>query len=318
MSFVATVWAWKTGAKGLDKLVLLNLANRCDEIGRTWPSVERIAQDCGISERAARNALAELVSLGLIKVERRQRKTNLFHVLFPDLSKEIVVNAPSDALISDTCEMGAGYAPIRGHDMPPSDLTLHDVPNKTHLTGTSEHLDRHIVQSLPASRAPESKRESIKESDADSGGLFGDVIPSKLQSPSSENDASGFADFWRAYPRKEAKGVAEKAYARALSRGAKSSELLTALKSTQFNMEDEGKFIPHPATWLNQDRWLDVPISVTIDGVVKRKYDPRYYAPNPPAEVAKLPKPHFSRPEYEPWMESHHGNSTPLPKDAKR
>ena len=35
-------------------------------------------------------------------------------------------------------------------------------------------------------------------------------------------------------------------------------EKLVAYKETEQWQKDKGRFIPHPATWLNQERWQDV------------------------------------------------------------
>jgi len=68
-----------------------------------------------------------------------------------------------------------------------------------------------------------------------------------------------FEKFWKAYPRKQGKGAAEKAWKRIHVNGAFDS-LLTALenqKQTEQWRKDNGQFVPNPATWLNQRRWED-------------------------------------------------------------
>ncbi len=68
-----------------------------------------------------------------------------------------------------------------------------------------------------------------------------------------------FAQFWTLYPKKLAKLDAEKAWTKH-----KCSEILPQiLSSLEIAMKDEswkkdeGKFIPHPASWLNAKRWED-------------------------------------------------------------
>ena len=63
-----------------------------------------------------------------------------------------------------------------------------------------------------------------------------------------------FAEFWEAYPRKEGKGGARKAYVAAVKKVAP-DVVLNAVRSTRWNPNP--KYIPHPATWLNQERWAD-------------------------------------------------------------
>ena len=64
----------------------------------------------------------------------------------------------------------------------------------------------------------------------------------------------GFDEWWSTYPKKVGKIAAEKAYAKA-AKTADAPTLLAGLKSCQFS--DERRFIPNPATWLNEGRWLD-------------------------------------------------------------
>lgn len=66
-------------------------------------------------------------------------------------------------------------------------------------------------------------------------------------------DTDAFFEFWSEYPRPEAKGAARRAYVRALKR-ATAADILLGLRAYPFSQEP--RFQPHPATWLNQDRWL--------------------------------------------------------------
>jgi hypothetical protein len=67
-----------------------------------------------------------------------------------------------------------------------------------------------------------------------------------------------FDEFWSLYPRKIAKATARKAWAKLSA-----EQQLMAAKAigTHCNYwrtkETELEFIPHPATWLNQERWED-------------------------------------------------------------
>jgi hypothetical protein len=71
----------------------------------------------------------------------------------------------------------------------------------------------------------------------------------------------GFDGWWQQYPRKVAKPVAQRAYANALKRGCTTGMLEDALHawSAYWAARGEPEFIPHPSTWLNQDRWADDP-----------------------------------------------------------
>ena len=67
-----------------------------------------------------------------------------------------------------------------------------------------------------------------------------------------------FDEFWALYPRRIAKAAARKSWARLTP-----EQQLAAAKAVQNHAqywstkETELEFIPHPATWLNQERWED-------------------------------------------------------------
>ena len=66
-----------------------------------------------------------------------------------------------------------------------------------------------------------------------------------------------FDQWWQHYPRKVGKDDARKAYAAAVKRGATHADLASGLQRQRWPAEV--RFIPHPATWLNQGRWQDDP-----------------------------------------------------------
>lgn len=83
--------------------------------------------------------------------------------------------------------------------------------------------------------------------------------------------AESFTEFWDAYPRKVGKDAAERTWAK-VTRKTEAAEVMAGLvNAVQVwrATDTEAKFIPHPATWLNQGRWadevplLDMPAPVT-------------------------------------------------------
>ena len=75
-----------------------------------------------------------------------------------------------------------------------------------------------------------------------------------------EDEENGFALFWEHYPRHDSKQEARKAYSKALKKGVELDMLISAIekqKQSQQWQESGGKYIPYPATWLNQERWDD-------------------------------------------------------------
>lgn len=72
-----------------------------------------------------------------------------------------------------------------------------------------------------------------------------------------------FEAFWIAYPRKVGKGAALKIWTRIKPSAELTERMLTAVhlaKQSEQWKKENGRFIPHLATWLNQGRWDDEPI----------------------------------------------------------
>jgi len=67
-----------------------------------------------------------------------------------------------------------------------------------------------------------------------------------------------FIKFWEAYPKKKGKGAALKAYKNIKDPNPTLNDILLSL-SVQIKTEEwqNKKYIPYPATWLNQRRWED-------------------------------------------------------------
>lgn len=66
-----------------------------------------------------------------------------------------------------------------------------------------------------------------------------------------------FAIWWAAYPRKQSKGTARRAYAAARRRGVSAGDLLDGLQRYRF--APERRWQPLAATWLNGERYCDDP-----------------------------------------------------------
>jgi hypothetical protein len=70
-----------------------------------------------------------------------------------------------------------------------------------------------------------------------------------------------FDEFWKTYPRREAKQAAIKAWAKAVQ----STDPETIIEGARRYADDpnrEPEFTAHPTTWLNQGRWEDAPLPI--------------------------------------------------------
>lgn len=73
------------------------------------------------------------------------------------------------------------------------------------------------------------------------------------------DESPEFLTFWQAYPRKESKPNAEKAFRKAMKLADLDSILKGLERFKEAWKQDDPRWIPHPATWLNGQRWNDAP-----------------------------------------------------------
>jgi hypothetical protein len=76
----------------------------------------------------------------------------------------------------------------------------------------------------------------------------------------TKRNQNGFDQFWEAYPRKVGKGSARRSWKRIRPGPALRQLILNSLAQHTYSHDwtrEYGRFIPYPATFLNQERWDD-------------------------------------------------------------
>jgi hypothetical protein len=84
--------------------------------------------------------------------------------------------------------------------------------------------------------------------------------PISLSESKSKSLLNAFEQFWKAYPKRRSKGQAEKAFLKINPDEQLLSAILEAVeraKKSEDWIKEKGKYIPHPATWLNAKGWED-------------------------------------------------------------
>ena len=107
--------------------------------------------------------------------------------------------------------------------------------------------------------ANESEGESEKEKEGEKEEEIEDECPPPISPGVGEKADAAFDSFWAAYPRKQGKGAARKAFQKARKK-ASLETMLSAIQQQRQSAQwrrDGGQYIPQPATWLNQERWGD-------------------------------------------------------------
>lgn len=137
----------------------------------------------------------------------------------------------------------------------------------------SHKCDKHITarreRQSSASSAAKKRWEKTQQNQCE---VDADALPAQCQpepEPEPYNISSSktmkdidirFDEFWDCVPRKVGKGAARKAW-RAAVKKADADEIIAGM--VRYFEEQSGKdpkFIAHPATWLNGERWSDEPV----------------------------------------------------------
>lgn len=143
-----------------------------------------------------------------------------------------------------------------------------------HNDRCDHELDKYHAKAERATKANAKRWESKSEQKSDlKSDVKSEQITERNQLPTSKPknpktskptktiaDTIGFDEFWSAYPRKTAKSEAAKSWLSLDPDADTVASIMAAL--TQFKRSDDwsrdgGKFIPYPATWINQQRWQD-------------------------------------------------------------
>jgi hypothetical protein len=116
---------------------------------------------------------------------------------------------------------------------------------------------KRAAKQTPSESLSEMASESLPEGEGE-----------KNKTPSVSSRDLAFEEFWLVYPRKVGKGAARKSWDRAVKAGTDTAVIIAAAIHLARQPGREDRFTPHPATWLNAERWLDVP--------AERSHDPQY------------------------------------------
>ena len=219
-------------------LYTLILMHNNESKGYAWPSQVRLAELMGCTKITVLRNLKFLEETGVIVVIRswsgHKRNVNQYHISPTKADRdEEAVSILNDAPLS-----------IAG-------ATLSGI---TSATGTRLSLTRSKEQELTSETdAPENLVKNTKSPSSSSS-----KSSSKTNTQIATEDEA-FMEFWSIYPRKVGKAAAHKAWKRAF-RGPQKDLILSGVKvhaAEVLASERDLHFVPHPATWLNQEKWED-------------------------------------------------------------
>lgn len=234
MSIEVMNLVWKSHLPTTEKMVLLVIADHAHDDGKnSWPSIGTIARKASISPRSAQRYVARLAAEGWITIQAQQggtiemrddRRPNLYEINLERLN----------GATAETPRHGVTTA-------------CHGVTDSTHgVTDRASRGDNSNSHGV----TPMSPKPSLEP-----------YIEPPITKHSRINT---FDTFWARYPRKVGKRNAARRWY-----GLKPDQQAAALAAIDAHVahwqrnRTETRFIPHPATWLNAERWNDVLTSDT-------------------------------------------------------
>lgn len=216
-------------------------------------SARYISERLYIDLSTAKRLLNKLEKYKYINKEKGNYKTrskyfiNTNHVysLVPFLDKG--QNATSENItLGAKCYEGRGEMPLGvGAKCHPSNKYSNKDSNNIYTHSENEQVYNHESDNHSSNTIKqETKNKAIK----------------KQNKELNELQEKQFDKFWQAYPKKVSKKQAQKSWKKinpSLELFEKILKALEMVKQTEQWKKDNGKYVPYPATWLNQERWTD-------------------------------------------------------------
>lgn len=138
------------------------------------------------------------------------------------------------------------------------------LPNKNIYKNNNKNNNKNIYAHLENEQVYNHEDDKQKEDDNHSSNTIKQDTKNKAikkqNKELNELQEKQFDKFWQAYPKKVSKKQAQKSWKKinpSLELFEKILKALEMVKQTEQWEKDNGKFIPYPATWLNQERWTD-------------------------------------------------------------
>ena len=234
MSLEVLLWAFKqTHLSPTQKVVLLDLAERTGENRPCFPAVATIAQRCNVTPRTVTTTLGQLERMGLVRIGRYDGQRNNYNLLWRARTTH-----ENSAPLKNSDEAPEIYDEDSGGCEPGDTEICDETPLKS---------DAVYIDNLPSKRT--SQESSLRSESSVSQKRAAPKVKGWREDPA-------FKTFYAAYPRHDAPADAWKSWQRAL-KAATAAEIMAGLRRYRF--DERPQFIPMPATWLNQERWLAEP-----------------------------------------------------------
>ena len=141
---------------------------------------------------------------------------------------------------------------------------IETVPGGWLVLNHAQYRDKRTAAQIATAARVKRHRERTKAVTANKVTADNAKAPSEAEADTEKKKSAHFDAFWSVYPRKVGKGAARKAYAKVVDGKPNAHhELYQTVQlyrtATDGWKPEDRKFIPYPATWLNQERYHDNP-----------------------------------------------------------
>ena len=221
-----------------------------------WRSPRTMLGVAGAVRRILSKSLRAAVSVELQRIDTSDlsdsisEKTNRSTRQVVDGAiRDLISDNPADKQAADTLSIGY-LAEVRPES---ADRVSIGYPPFTHATATTK------ATAQATATATNSCSSADAESESDEIGA--ELIPFEPPASTPQGD-DGFDDWWQTYPRKVGKGQAAKAYKAARKKATPEALFAAITAQAPLLMARGSQYCPHPATWLNGERWRDEPAAL--------------------------------------------------------
>jgi len=253
--------------------VFYRLIVNCDDYGR-FSGDARVIKGMlfclreGLPREEIEHALDELESVGLIFRYTVAKKPYLCLCGWEEhqklrYRKEVY---PSPAEADGAAEEESTEAPLGiehgelyvEEGQSPQESCCDEMPSNVAHTRINNNIIYNFKEEEKKSEAEEKKKEDL---------FLIPPYPPKRGAKVAMGAEKDFERFWAAYPRKERREAARRAFLRISPKGALLERMLSsvaAFKQSDQWQRDAGRYVPHPARWLRECRWEELPLDTYV------------------------------------------------------
>ena len=163
---------------------------------------------------------------------------------------------PSYALIAEEC--GLGRSTVIAHVHKAVEAGYLSLANRARENGSStSNLYRPVMPQVVQQRdggSPAPGLGVVQQLDPHN---TPSLTPQNNIPPTPKGEPEGFKEFWEAYPNKVKKPKAMAIWRRLKANHADVMAGLRRWKASEQWTKDNGKYVPHPTSWLNAEGWND-------------------------------------------------------------